>query len=353
MAPVLLSVLSLLLAWAPAREVAAQERAPATPQIVDEPRRTPRLTVGVGAGTSWGESGPAALLSIQVPVTRHLVLEGEATRRSYEFGNDVTTLGGNLLFTVPSSRVSTFAGGGLGVHRTTAQPVSFPIVCAPADSHGCRLLVRGHDNGIVGQAVGGVEIGVMSRLNAFTTVRVGTAPEDGIRMFAGMRAALLMRDAAPRESARPPRADLAGREIRVMFADGRKQTGRFVALSDTEVTFVATREKTQATILPLAGVRKVETVSHHARTGAIVGAGVGGVLLAIGYVGDCADCEDRRVGFFFPPIFAGVGAALGGMINVATANRHVLYQASAATGSVSIAPIFSPRHQGVALIKRW
>ena len=41
------------------------------------------------------------------------------------------------------------------------------------------------------------------------------------------------------------------------------------------------------------------------------------------------------------------------MINVATANRHVLYQASAATGSVSIAPIFSPRHQGVALIKRW
>jgi hypothetical protein len=357
MAPVLLSVLSLLLAWAPVREVAAQERAPATPQIVDEPRdeprRTPRLTVGVGAGTAWGEGGPTTLLSIQLPVARHLAVEGEATRRSYEFGNDITTLGGNLLFTVPSSRVSTFVGGGLGVHRTTAQPVSFPIVCAPPDSHACRLLVSGHDSGIVGQAVGGVEIGVMSRLNAFTTVRVGTAPEEGIRMFAGMRAALLMRDAAPRESARPPRADLAGREIRVMFADGRKQTGRFVALSDTEVTFVATREKTQATILPLAGVRKVETVSHHARTGAIVGAGVGGVLLAIGYVGDCADCEDRRVGFFFPPIFAGVGAALGGMINVATANRHALYQASAATGSVSIAPIFSPRHQGVALIKRW
>ena len=274
MAHVLLSVLSLVvLAWAPAREVAAQERAPAAPQIVDEPRRTPRLTVGVGAGTAWGESGPAALLSVQVPVARHLPLEGEATRRSYKFGNDITTLGGSLLFTVPSSRVSTFVGGGLGVHRTTAQPVSFPIVCAPADSHGCRLLVRGYDNDIVGQAVGGVEIGVTSRLNAFTTVRVGTAPEDGIRMFAGMRAALLMRDAAPRESARPPGADLAGREIRVMFADGRKQTGRFVALSDTEVTFVATREKTQATILPLAGVRKVETVSHHARTGAIVGAG--------------------------------------------------------------------------------
>ena len=67
------------------------------------------------------------------------------------------------------------------MHRTTAQPLSYPLVCAPADSHGCRLLVRGHDNGIVGQAVGGVQIGVTSRLSAFTTVRVGTAPEDGIR----------------------------------------------------------------------------------------------------------------------------------------------------------------------------
>ena len=126
-----------------------------------------------------------------------------------------------------------------------------------------------------------------------------------------MRAALLMRDAAPRESARPPRADFAGREIRVMSADGRKQTGRFVALSDTEVTFVATREKTQATILPLAGVREVETVSHHARTGAIVGAGVGGPPPAIGYVGDCADCEDRRVGFLLSSNLCGRGRSAG------------------------------------------
>ena len=353
MAPVLRSVLLLVLALAPTRAAAAQEQTPATSQVADAPRRTPRLTVAAGAGTAWGEGGPTTLLSIQVRVARHLTVEGEATRRSYEFGDDVTTLGGNLLFMVPSGRVSTFAGGGLGMHRTTAQPVSDRIVCVPADSHGCRLLVHGRDIGVVGQAVGGVEIGITSRLAAFAAVRVGTAPEDGIRMFAGVRAALLMGGPAPRESARPPRANFAGREIRVMSADGRTQTGRLAALSDAEVIFVPTSDKTQTTSLPLAGVRKVETVSHHARTGALIGAAAGGVLLAIGYSGDCADCEDRRVGFLFPPAFAGLGAALGGMINVATANRHVLYPAPSATGSVSIVPIFSARHRGVAFIKQW
>jgi hypothetical protein len=349
MARVLLSVLSLVLAWAPAREVAAQERAPATPQVVDEPRRTPRLTVGVGAGTSWGESGPASLLSVQVSVARHLVLEGEATRRSYEFGNDVTTLGGNLLFTVPSvvcrhSRVED------SVHHTTGQPVSFPIVCVPPDSRACRLRVRGRDSGVVGQAVGGVEIGVTSRLNAFTAVRVGTAPEDGIRMFAGMRAALLMRDAAPRESARPLRAGLAGREIRVMFADGRQQTGRFVALSDTEVTFVATGEKTQATILPLAGVRKVETVSHHAdRSARRRGRGRSPARLDTSVTVPTAKTAAWLL----------LSSNLCGRGRSAGRNDQCRHRESTRVSgiggnrSVSITPILSPRHQGVALIKRW
>jgi hypothetical protein len=341
MAPVLLSVLLVVLAWAPAREVAAQER------------RTPRLTVGGAAGTAWGEGGATALFSMRVPLTRHLTLEGEVTHRPYQFGNDITTVGGNALFTVLSGRVSTFAGGGLGVHRTTAQPLSFPTLCVPADSHGCRLLVDGRDSGLVGQAVGGVEIGLADRLGTFAAVRLGTAPEDGIRMFVGMRAALLMRDLAPRGPARSPRTDLAGKEIRVTFADGSQRSGRLVTLTDAEVTIATARHQTQAHTLPLSGVRKVETVSHHARTGALIGAAVGGVLLGVAYMGDCADCEDRRIGFFFPPAFAGVGAALGGMINAATANRHMLYPASAAPGSFAIAPIYSRRHQGVALIKRW
>lgn len=338
---ILLLVVSITLLWAPVREAGAQE-----------PVRVPRLTVGVGAGTPWGEGGPAALLSIQVPVARHLVVEGEATRRSYKFGDDITTLGGNLLFTVQSGRVSVFAGGGLGVHRTTAQPVSFPVLCAPPDAHGCRLLVEGRDSGGVGQAGGGVEIAVAPRLSAFSAIRVGTAPEDGIRLVAGMRAALLMRDLTPRDSLPPAPSSLAGREIRVLLPDGTKQTGRLVTFSETEVRFAVPRDKTPAAV-PLASVLKVETVSHHARTGAIIGAVAGGVLLAIAYSGDCADCEDRRIGFLFPPAFAGVGAALGGMINLATANRRVLYPGLPAAGSVNIAPILSRGHQGVALVKRW
>ena len=74
-------------------------------------------------------------------------------------------------------------------------------------------------------------------------------------------------------------------------------------------------------------------------------------MIALAYSGDCADCEDRQIAFFFPPAFAGVGAAIGGMINAATANRHVLYATSST--SVAVRPAASPSGAGLNVVVRW
>jgi hypothetical protein len=301
-------------------------------------------------GTGWGEGSPAALLSIQVPVSSYVLLEGEATRRSHEFGYEVTTVAGHVLFTVRSNRVSTFAGGGLGMQRTTAEPVrySIPYVCAPPDSASCQLLVFGRHSSVIAQALGGADVRFGSRLGAFVTLHAGTAPEHGIRLFGGMRVGLLMQQPAQRERAVSP-GGAAGKEIRVTLANGGRQTGRLIELSDTEVAFLADT-KAQPVVLSLTGVRKVETVSHHARTGALLGAGAGGFLIALAYSdGGCDDCG--IFGFIFPAAFAGVGAAVGGMVNAATANRHVLYQT--VSTSVSVQPTISSSATGVTVLVRW
>ena len=335
-----------------ARGTIAQERDPATREAPAEERRLPRVSVGLGMGTGWGEGSPAALLSIQVPVSRYLLIEGEVTRRSIQLDSDVTTVAGNLVFTVRSNRVSTFAGAGLGAQRTTSQPFQYPIpvVCAPPDSFFCQLRVSGHQRGVIAQALGGAEVSFASRLGVFATLHAGTAPEHGIRVFGGMRVGLLFQPSAPRERSQPTR-DAAGKEIRVTLANGEQQTGRLVGLSAADLTFIAAADKTDATILRLADVRKVETVSHHARTGALVGAAAGGLMIALAYSGDCADCEDRQIAFFFPAAFAGIGGAIGGMINAATANRHLLYETASA--SVSVQPAISAARAGVNMSVRW
>jgi hypothetical protein len=319
----------------------AQEREPATP----------RVSVGLGMGTGWGEGSPAALLSIQVPLSRYLLIEGEMTRRSIQLDSDVTTAAANLVFTVRSNRVTTFAGAGLGAHRTTTQfRYPIPVVCAPPDSFFCQLQASGHHSGLIAQALGGAEVSFASRWGVFGTLHAGTAPEHGIRLFSGMRVGLFLQPPVQRDRSQPIR-DAAGKEIRVTLANGEQQTGRLVALSAADLTFITGDDKRHSTILSLSDARKVETVSHHARTGALVGAAAGGLMIALAYSGDCADCEDRRIAFFYPPVFTGVGAAIGGMINAATANRHVLYEASST--SVSVQPAVSLGATRLNVMVRW
>jgi hypothetical protein len=338
LAPLTVVGVLLFTGWASAQDAATQ------PQ--------PRLTASIGASTGWGEGSPAALLSVQVPVAKFFVLEGEATRRTHDFGYDVTTAAGNLLFRVRAGRVSMFAGGGLGVHQMRGQPVPYPIVCAPPDSQSCRLLVHGRDRGIITQASGGTELWFARRLGAFGGIHAGTAPEDGIRVFGGLRVAAWMHEAKPRAPLAPPNT-AAGKTIRVTDRSGATLTGRLIALSESQVTFAAEAGGQQSTVLPLGGVRRIETVSHHARTGALIGAAAGGAMIAVAYSGDCADCEDRRITWIFPGIFGGIGAAVGGMINAATADRHVLYQAAGGSASIALQPVLGSRQAGVNVRMRW
>lgn len=199
----LLFVIAFVLTSLAAVEARAQERSPARAEAAP---LTPRLSVGLGMGSGWGEGRPSPLLSIRVAVSNNVLLEGEAMQRSLDFDRDVTTMAGNVLFTVP-----------------------FAITVS------------------------------------------------------------------------------------------------------------------------LTGVRKVETVSHHARTGALLGAAAGGFWITLAYGnGGCDDCE---IVFTFPAAFAGVGAAIGGMINAATANRHVLSETTST--SVSVQPTMSSSGSGLNVLVRW
>jgi hypothetical protein len=332
------------------RQAFAQEISQATREESTAESPNARLRVGVGVSSPWGEGRPAALLSIQLPLASHVRFEAEATRRSLEFENDVTTIAGHLLFHVRTNRVSTFAGGGLGMQRTTGEPVrlSIPFGCAPSHSSFCQLLLHGRDTGFIVQTLGGAEIWLTPRVGAFGALHAGTAPEHGLRVFAGVRTGLFLeRDA---QTSSPPRVRaIRGKEIRVTAANGQRQTGRLVELTNAEVSFALPDEL--PTVLPLQDVRKIETVSHHARTGALIGAVSGAVMIALAYLGDCVDCEDRRVTFFYPGAFAGVGAAIGGMINAATADRHVVYEAG--SKSVSLRPALSRAGAGANLSVSW
>jgi hypothetical protein len=52
-------------------------------------------------------------------------------------------------------------------------------------------------------------------------------------------------------------------------------------------------------------------------------------------------------------IGAGVGAGIGALSNASLRDQHLLYLAPGSSGSVNVAPILSPRRQGVALTMRW
>ena len=109
-------------------------------------------------------------------------------------------------------------------------------------------------------------------------------------------------------------------------------------------------------VIALREVRRIETVSHHARMGALLG-GFAGFFWAAGICStDDNSCTDDAsfsltatvlVGFC-----AGIGAAIGGILNAATANRHVLYENR--IGPVaSVNPILGGGKAGVAVRLRW
>jgi hypothetical protein len=86
--------------------------------------RVPWVTVGIGAGTPFGEGGAAGIITIQVPLARFLVAESETEMREPEswVGRRVISTAINVLLRAGRGPVAGFVGGGPGVHFTELNP---------------------------------------------------------------------------------------------------------------------------------------------------------------------------------------------------------------------------------------
>jgi hypothetical protein len=108
--------------------------------------------------------------------------------------------------------------------------------------------------------------------------------------------------------------------------------------------------------IPLRDVRRIETVSHHARMGALIGA-FAGFFWAAGICStDENSCTDdstfSSTAMVLVGFGAGIGAAIGGIFNAATADRHVLFENR--SGAVAqVIPILGGGKAGVAVNLRW
>ena len=108
--------------------------------------------------------------------------------------------------------------------------------------------------------------------------------------------------------------------------------------------------------VPLAGVRRIETVSHHARWGLLTGLAAGvGMALAVcaaddNFCGD--DAPFGAVALVYGGIGAGIGAGVGAMLNAATADRHVIFNGQPSPAA-QVTPILGKGKAGAVLTLRW
>jgi hypothetical protein len=304
----------------------------------------PWLTVGIGGGTGWGESGSVALLSVQIPVSRFVIIESETTRRApgrWQF--ETLTTGANILFRAGTPRVSGFVGGGFGVQRSRFAEARYSLYP--------RI-------GLTHQVTGGVEVPFTRHVLGFGAVRAGTAPEDGVRFFGGVRMPIgsrvlqgppLSPDDLASWSERARSAE--GKEVRVTTVDGVKRTGRLVTLSDAGVVF---RTTANDVAISLPDIRKVERVSHGVLNGALIGAIPAGALWFLLSIKGCDDCYEARAGVsILSGVAVGAGAGIGALVNAARADRHLIYEAPGPKSSIRVKPILLPQRQGIALSMRW
>jgi hypothetical protein len=321
----------------------------------------PPMTVSVGGGALVPYSYPERpttdlFVSVQVPVSRSLLLEGQVIRsvsdhvRSGYFDNridrpfnpfsTVTTdheafnVGGNLLMRTGGPRLKLFYGGGLGFHRAETHMRS-DTRCEPRAAGGCegRPDTATHFervwSGPSWQLVGGVESRIAPRLTAFGGARWLTtsleAGDTGLGAMAGIRAAL--RSAATPET---PRGDPT---VRVSLAGGVRRTGELVSLTSSEVVV---RENGQTQTFPLTRVSRVERTTHNVRNGVLWGVIIG---FAAGYLGSCGGGDEEdcwpEVGALTAGIGAGTGALIGGIANRVSARSRLLYAASARSFTVT------------------
>ena len=331
---------------------------------------SPRVGFIVGAGPRQdsGEYHPMAVTALQVVAGRWVSIEGElAYWTANNLFSEVTpevwrdtmrrrvmAPSANVLFRAETSRITGFAGAGVGVQFVRSRLDEGELLTFIPSG---RIITVSDTRGAL-HLLGGIDVRIGRRLGAWASVRSELLPDGNLGVAAGLRTTLsFASDRSWTKPAGPGKLSGArvreGQEIRVTSLSGGRTTGRFVSLSENELVM---RRANATERVPLDRVRRIELVAHHARNGAIIGLAAGVGLAFAGCVSDDNFCGDDAAFGVLATIWGGIGvgtgAGLGALINVSTADRHLIY-ARPEQISIQLQPIAGPHRAGAVLRVRW
>jgi hypothetical protein len=146
----------------------------------------------------------------------------------------------------------------------------------------------------------------------------------------------------------PPEKGAAaiGKEVSVTAQDGTHQKGILLAISAQEVQL---RTRTGDRTLGLGTVREIRRGSHAVRNGTVVGA-LAGVGFSVAELG--CNCDYGPEVLLWPGIGAGVGAAAGAVIRMASASSRLVYQRPS-NAAVALRPVVAKGRVGVSGAFQW
>ena len=138
-----------------------------------------------------------------------------------------------------------------------------------------------------------------------------------------------------------------GKRVRITKFDGTKISGALISLGPSGV--VVDRSGSELTV-PLADVRRVETVGRAMWTGLIAG-GVAGFVFGYWFAEE--DYGESKGGAILGGLGAAGGAALGALVDRARGAGNLIYTARSRSSSALLIPVVSRDRAGVAFTLRW
>ena len=381
-------ILSMFLA-APA-VVGAQVQA----AVPVSPKLPPGITfsAGVGAATTGpsgfgitsGERSPYVSASVEVALNRFLLAQGELvtwTQKSSgtnpgrvltgspivgytgdsHFSNQRREIAvmGNFLGRVGAGRYFGTLGMGFGISRDWHNDTTEIVGCVPRSRIDCtqtHYTFRGSSQGFASQFLAGLDVMLTPKLTAFMSVRSLTSRDSQAIASAGMRWTAMRTPVSPGWPTAPnpsAAASAIGKGVHVEAYDHSRRNGTLVSLTATHVT-IRNRLTGDATI-PLSEVRGIRRQTHAILKGSLAGFGggfVAGLVLCAANDCDGDDASTLGAGMMFGGLGLGVGAAIGSIYNLQTANSRIVYVGKPRT-TVTLSPIVAKGRLGAGGSITW
>ena len=143
-----------------------------------------------------------------------------------------------------------------------------------------------------------------------------------------------------------------GKTVKVTKSDGTWQEGVVKSISTTSM--VVAGDGFSASV-PFDQVVKVEKASYRIRKGTLIGLGAGAGVGLVSWLSQ--PYPEEGDGFFLFALSTGIGvgagAIIGAVMHASRGDRDVIYNASRQTKTLTLSPILSRTHKGVAFSMTW